>query len=362
MVDRVRTMEGVALNHWAGRSVMLTGQTGFKGAWLSYWLWRLGARVTGFGLSPRSEPSLFDLLRISQKVESLEGDVTDIAAARKVAQWADPSVIFHLAAQAEVLAAYADPVEAFRTNVLGTVHILEIGRSLPNLKAIVVVTSDKCYRNDKRLTAYGESDPLGGADPYSASKACAEMAADAFSGSYFEALACNVATARSGNVIGGGDWSRYRLVPDIVRSLTSGSDLRLRNPGATRPWQHVLEPLYGYLRLAEHLCADGTLAGPWNFGPVEGTPVSVAHLARSFSEAWGERLSWRLGESTLQEPQRLCLAVDKAKTRLGWSTLLSYQEAIQWTASWYRAWHLGESAERLTSQQIEAYEALAFAS
>ena len=239
---------------------MVTGHTGFKGSWLSFWLAAAGADVTGFALPPSTNPHLFGLLDIPGKVRSLLGDVRDAAAVKRAVQTADPEVIFHLAAQAEVRAGYADPLGTFDVNVMGTANVLEAARERRELRAVVVVTSDKCYGNDDRETAYREDDCLGGDDPYSASKACAELVAGAYRRSFFGGGGCGVATARAGNVIGGGDWSRDRLVPDLVRSLVGGTPLSLRNPGAVRPWQHVLDPLAGYLTLAQQLCDGASVA------------------------------------------------------------------------------------------------------
>jgi CDP-glucose 4,6-dehydratase len=344
---------------WSGRRVLITGHTGFKGAWLSYWLAKLGAAVTGVALPPDTEPSLFRLLRLAPEVNSHFEDVTDLEAFRRLAQWGDPEVFFHLAAQAQVRDGYAEPVETFRTNVLGTVHALEVARDLPSLRALVIVTSDKCYRNDGRFTAYREDDRLGGDDPYSCSKACAELVAACYRKSYFEDR-CAVATVRAGNVIGGGDWSRDRLVPDVVRAVIGGSRLKLRNPTATRPWQHVLEPLDGYAALAERLCVDGpSFAGAWNFGPESAELVTVADLAESILVAWDQEPRWKQDRSHSPAEAGL-LVVDSSKARdgLGWRPRLSIAETVGWTAEWYRGWHFGDAPEELTRAQIDRYQRL----
>ena len=266
-------------------------------------------------------------------------------------------MLFHLAAQAQVREGYAQPVTTFDTNVIGTVHALEIARNLPDLRAIIVVTSDKCYVNDNRLAGYDEDAQLGGDDPYSCSKACAELVTASYRRSFFDGSGCAVATVRAGNVIGGGDWSRDRLVPDVVRALVNESPLKLRNPTATRPWQHVLEPLAGYLTLAERLFTDGPrFAQAWNFGPPASGLATVGELVNSIFSAWEREALWET-DAALQPPESQNLAVDaaKARTRLGWKPRLASSDTIDWTVEWYKAWHSGTSPESITSEQIQRY-------
>ena len=261
-----------------------------------------------------------------------------------------------MAAQAEVREGFARPADTFETNVMGTAHALETARDAADLRAMVVVTSDKCYRNDGRLTGYREGDPLGGDDPYSCSKAAAELVVSSYRKSFFGASACAIATARAGNVIGGGDWSRDRLVPDVVRAVVERSPLRLRNPGATRPWQHVLDSLAGYLLLAERLWTDGQeFAEAWNFGPPLGESVTVSDLAESIFAAWREARSWAHAPASEPEPLRLAVDASKARERLGWEPRLSPAETIDWTVDWYRAWHQGQAPEKISARQLERY-------
>ncbi len=345
---------------WRGRRVLVTGHSGFKGAWLTYMLWRFGADVSGFALPPDADPNLFGLLDLEMKIKSRFGDVRDLARFRDMARGADPEVFFHLAGQALVREGYTHPIATFETNTMGVAHALECARDLPNLRAVIVVTSDKCYRNDGRIAGYREDDTLGGDDPYSASKACAELVTESYRRSFFDDSRCAIATARAGNVIGGGDWSRDRLVPDILRAHLAGAPLQLRNPQATRPWQHVLEPLAGYLTLAEQLHTSGApFAGAWNFGPSANGSVTVAELAHAVYDAWGKEPNWER-DSGPNPKEAQCLAVDatKAREELRWSPRLSPADAVLWTVDWYRAWHSGDSPEATTSRQIEQYQSL----
>jgi CDP-glucose 4,6-dehydratase len=344
---------------WNGKRVLVSGHTGFKGAWLAFWLSRLGARVTGVALPPATQPNLFDLLQLDARVRSCFVDVTDLDSFREVAVRADPEIFFHMAAQAQVREGYLSPVNTFQTNVLGVVHALEIARNLPSARAVVVVTSDKCYRNDGPSEPFREDAPLGGNDPYASSKACAELVTHSYRVSYPRAD-CRVATARAGNVIGGGDWSSDRLVPDIVRAIVSGAPLRIRNPSATRPWQHVLEPLTGYLMLAESLHRDGAaFAQAWNFGPDSDGGLSVSSLAESIFAAWGQKPRWQEDEASRQpEAQWLTVDASKARERLDWKTHLAKDDAIAWTVEWYKAWHLGARLQEVTAGQIDRYESM----
>ena len=343
---------------WHGRRVFVTGHSGFKGAWLTFLLSRLGADVTGFALPPDTDPNLFSLLGIDGKITSRFGDVRDLDQFRSAAGHADPEVFFHMAAQAQVREGYADPIYTFQTNAMGVAHALECARNLPRLRAMVVVTSDKCYRNDGRIEGYREDDALGGDDPYSCSKACAELITEAFRRSFFQDGRCAIATARAGNVIGGGDWSRDRLVPDILRAHLGGVPLELRNPYATRPWQHVLEPLAGYLMLAERLYESGTtFAGPWNFGPSTGASVTVMQLANAIYDVWGSEPNWtRDARPNPKEAQSLAVDSNRARQKLGWLPVLSSLDAVRWTVEWYTTWHSGGSSEAATSRQIEQYQ------
>jgi CDP-glucose 4,6-dehydratase len=344
---------------WYGRNVFVTGHTGFKGSWLSAWLLGLGACVTGYSLEAPTRPSMFKLLSLGQRMNSIAGDVRD--ADRLVASLRDarPSVIFHLAAQPLVRRSYADAVATYAVNVMGTVHLLEAARSLDGLEAVVVITSDKCYadRGDKR--PHAEDDAMGGHDPYSSSKGCAELVAGAYQSSFFAKGGPHMATARAGNVIGGGDWADDRLVPDAVRAVSQGQALRIRHPGAIRPWQHVLEPLCGYLVLAEKLCADGErFCGGWNFGPLARDARSVDWIVSSLQSLWGGRFAWTVeGGDHPHESTFLTLDTSKAQRLLGLVPRTDLSIALQWVVEWYDAFMLGGDLQRLTERQIGAFVA-----
>jgi CDP-glucose 4,6-dehydratase len=341
---------------WRGAKVLVTGHTGFKGAWLCEWLLGEGAEVTGLALPP-DEPSLFRDLGLDRRMASSIADIRDPGAAVKVMDEAKPQIVFHLAAQAIVRAAYADPVAAFATNVMGTAHVLEAARNAPSVRAVVCVTSDKCYDNREQAEAFREGDALGGRDPYSASKAAAEIVA----GSWRETLfpregRVRLATARAGNVIGGGDWAADRLIPDIVRAIDAGRPLVLRNPNAVRPWQHVLEPLRGYLALGEGLLAGAPVEGAWNFGPGPGSEIGVADMARRFAAAAGAPLAIEIEPSPLPEAQVLRLDIGKAAAGLDWRPVLSIDDAVALTAQWWQARATNPAGiAGVTRAQIEGY-------
>ncbi|MCM2279315.1 MAG: CDP-glucose 4,6-dehydratase [Oligoflexia bacterium] len=344
---------------WKGRKVLLTGHTGFKGSWLSLWLHSLGAQVLGFSLPPRTEPNLFGQAGVAKKIRSELGDIRDYDQLCAVYRSFEPEVVFHLAAQALVRPSYANPIETFATNVMGTVHLLEAARQTPSASSVVIVTSDKCYENREWAWGYRENEPMGGHDPYSSSKGCAELVTSAFRRSYFaDGRPSAVASARAGNVVGGGDWSEDRLLPDCVRALQAGKSIDIRNPGSTRPWQHVLEPLAGYLRLAQ-LAAEkpDAFSRGWNFGPADDDARPVSWIAEKVVSLWGQGASWRTTAEpgAPREARALKLDCSLARAELSWAPRLNLNEGLRWTVDWYRRFGNGESAERLCHEQLEAY-------
>jgi CDP-glucose 4,6-dehydratase len=345
---------------YAGRRVFVTGHTGFKGSWLSYWLTQLGADVTGYALEPPTEPSLFEALDLDGLVRHIIADVRDADRLADELRTARPEVVFHLAAQPIVRESYSQPRATFDTNVMGTVNLLEAVRACDSVAATVVVTSDKCYRNHDDGRPFVEDDAMGGRDPYSASKGCAELVAAAYSESFFGTGAAGVASARAGNVIGGGDWAPDRIVPDCVRALTAGRPLQVRNPDAVRPWQHVLEPLAGYLLLGAALVGDArAFEGAWNFGPaVEEGALTVRWVVDQFIEEWGSG-SWLTPEKGAPQPHEahvLSLDSSKAKARLGWAPVWGSTEAVRRTAAWYGRQHeRPEVARALVQDDLTAF-------
>jgi len=349
------------IDAYRARKVLVTGHTGFKGSWLTEWLTTLGADVTGYALTPPTEPNLFDALDLSTRIQHVVGDIRDHDRLSAAVDAAQPSVIFHLAARALVRRAYAEPRDTFETNVMGTVNILEAARACPSVRAVVIVTSDKVYENPETGHAFRESDPLGGADPYAASKAGAELVTAAYRTSFFaDPDAAAIASVRAGNVIGGGDWAADRIVPDAVRALTNGRPIVVRNPDAVRPWQHVLEPLSGYIWLAALLLREGhRYAGAWNFGPLDHGERTVRWVVDRFLDEWGGG-SWTTptaSGATLHEAQRLSLDSTKARDELGWAPVWDAPAAVQRTASWYREYHRAPGAAgELVEAQLRSYQ------
>lgn len=346
---------------WTGRRVLVTGQTGFKGAWLCLWLERLGAEVSAFALPPHTDPSLYQLLSPWMRQTHRVVDLRDAKAVAKAVGEAKPEIVFHLAAQALVRPAYRDPLETYATNVMGTLHLLLAARDTPSVKAAVIATTDKVYENDSRGIAFKEEDRLGGKDPYSASKACAEILTHSFRYSYLaDGKRPAVATVRAGNVVGGGDWSEDRLVCDIVRAFAAGRKVELRYPDAVRPWQHVLEPLRGYIDVAERLVADpSSIPSAFNFGPDPGNWLTVSQIADIMSAALGGKGGWERATGIHPpEAATLTLSSELARRALGWTPRLSMQDTVSWTADWYKAHYAGQNMKAFTLDQIARYEAL----
>jgi CDP-glucose 4,6-dehydratase len=350
---------------WNGRTVFLTGHTGFKGSWLSLWLKTLGARIVGYSLPPPTQPSLFELAHIGDAITSITGDVRDFDSLRMALKEHRPEVILHLAAQSVVRYSYENPIETYATNILGTVNLFEAIRQLDLECVVVNVTSDKCYENKNRVWEYKESDTLGGHDPYSNSKACAELVTAAFRESYFSSQLSSpgrvaIATARAGNVIAGGDWTQDQLIPDIIRAFLTNQPVRLRSPHAVRPWQFVLEPLRGYLLLAENLSQQGaSFAEGWNFGPNAEDAQPVQWIAETMVKLWGRGARWEadLGNHP-HEAHFLKLDSSKATSRLGWKPSMRLNQALEWVVEWYRAFVDSKDVREVTHQQIFRYENL----
>ena len=333
--------------------MLLTGHTGFKGAWLALWLQSLGARVTGFSVNGVTRPSLFELAHVGEGVESIEGDVCQAEAIAAAVAAAAPEVVIHMAAQSLVRQSFAEPVETFQTNVIGTVNVLDaVRRHGDDVRAVVNVTSDKCYENREWEWGYREDEPMGGHDPYSSSKGCAELVIATYRRSFFSGA--RLASARAGNVIGGGDWGQDRLLPDIMRAVLAGEQVRVRNPGSVRPWQHVLNPLSGYLVLAQALWNSPEHATGWNFGPVDDDARSVGWIVGRIAELWPGELRWSFDDGPHpHEARYLKLDSSRARARLGWRPPVALEAALEATVAWYQQLNEGADMRAVTLGQID---------
>jgi CDP-glucose 4,6-dehydratase len=362
-------VEGVvtAENFWNGRRVLITGHTGFKGAWLSFWLREKGAEVFGYSLDPPTDPNLFQIARIGDVMAGdTRADIRDLSTLEDALRRAQPEIVFHLAAQSLVRLSYAIPVETFDVNVMGTAHLLQAIRRVPSVRAAVIVTSDKCYENLGGGQPYRETDPMGGHDPYSASKGCAELVVSSFRSSAAalgpQGADVAIASVRSGNVVGGGDWSPDRLVPDCIRSFAAGVPVKIRSPGALRPWLHVLEPLVGYLSLAERLLGTdfSRFATAFNFGPASDNEANVLQVAQAVAKLWGNQARVEVAGGThLPEAETLRLDSTKASQLLGWRPRWALTETLERAVDWYKAWQAGRDVRPLMARQVADFAAAA---
>jgi CDP-glucose 4,6-dehydratase len=354
----------VTNSFWKNKKVLITGHTGFKGSWLSLWLQTLGAEVIGVSLEPPSMPSLYEKANISEGILSLRQDIRDLKAVKKIFKTYKPEIVFHLAAQSLVRYSYLNPVETYETNVMGTLNILEGIRSIDNVRAAVMITSDKCYANSEKDISYSEDDPMGGYDPYSSSKGATELLISSYRNSFFSALnfaehRTAIASARAGNVIGGGDWAKNRLIPDIILSFQKAEKVKIRNPNAIRPWQHVLEPLSGYIQLAELLNNEGAqYAEAWNFGPVDEDARPVKWIVEKISDLWGNNSKWLIDDSVSHhEATFLKLDCNKAFKKLNWQPKWSLDESLLKIVEWHKEEQLKTiKCKELCLSQIEDYQ------
>jgi CDP-glucose 4,6-dehydratase len=352
-------VEGLVINpsFWKGKRVFVTGHTGFKGGWICLWLKHLGAEVIGYSLEPATVPSLFEVADVGEGMQSIIGDIRDHAKLSKTILESKPDMVIHMAAQPLVRYSYAQPAETYEVNVMGTVYLLEAVRANPSVKAVVNVTTDKCYENREWVWGYRENEAMGGVDPYSSSKGCAELVTSAYRQSFFEPAGIALASARAGNVIGGGDWAADRLIPDFLRAMDAGKTLNIRSPQAVRPWQHVLEPLSGYLMLAEQLYSNGaSFAEGWNFGPSDDDSRTVSWIIKRMAEMRKD-INWQCDEAPqLHEANLLKLDSSKARRQLNWQPVWRLQTALQKTLEWHEAWRNAEDMQAVSLAQINDYQ------
>lgn len=349
---------------WKNKTVFITGHTGFKGSWLSLWLQKLGANVIGYSNKEFQEPALYKLACVGDNMTSIIGDIRNYEQLKKSIEKYQPEIIFHMAAQALVKVSYNDPIETFSTNVMGTVNLFEIAKTCDNIKVLINITSDKCYKNTSTINGYVEDDAMGGDDPYSCSKGCSELITHCYQKSFFNNRRPSnkivLASARAGNVIGGGDWAEFRIIPDIMRSLLDHKEIFLRQPEAIRPWQFVLEPLHGYLLLAEKLWSQSySFSGGWNFGPNEDDLFNVKNLTEHIILLWGSNRSWNL-DKNINPPEKNILKLNntKAKTELSWYPKTSIEHALKFTVDWYKAYQKKQDIRDVTLRQIKEFENL----
>lgn len=344
------------LGFYKGKKVLVTGHTGFKGAWLVQWLLQLGSEVIGYSLETTANTKLFEQLGIKNKIHHYHGDINDLVHLKLVIKQHEPEIVFHLAAQAIVKTSYEDPLDTLQTNIIGTAHVLEAIRCVDSVDVAVFVTSDKCYKNEEKKFGFKETDALGGDDPYSASKACAELVIHSYRHSFFNDRTTKIISVRAGNILGGGDWSKDRIVVDAIRSIQDNKSILLRDPSAVRPWQHVLDASYGYLQVAIH-AMDRTIpfVSAWNFGPSEAEVLTVEDLVQLIIASYGKGSYENLGERTYHEANYLKLNVDLAKEQLGWELRYGNKSIVEKTIQWYKAFDSGISGVEITNQQIDEY-------
>lgn len=368
MEFREGNMESLGIDNLFGgiyknKTILVTGHTGFKGSWLCLWLSELGATVIGYALKPPTTPNLFESCGLEKKVTSIESDIRNLKMLKDVLERCQPEIVFHMAAQSLVRYSYREPVETYETNIMGTVNLLEACRYTPSVKVIIIITSDKCYENREWIRGYRENDPLGGYDPYSSSKGCAEIITNAYMKSYFnpenyERHGVSLASVRAGNVIGGGDWAEDRIIPDCIKTLQGNKPIVIRYPDAVRPWQHVVEPLFGYLLLGQHLYQKGTtFTGAWNFGPDDENVKPVRWLVERITEMWGNNAGWEIDKgNNPYEENYLKLDCSKAKSKLGWHPQWDLNLSLEKTIEWYKAYYNNEDMLNITINQIKSYE------
>ena len=347
---------------WKNKKILITGHTGFKGSWLTVWLKKLGADITGFSKSIPTNPSLFETVNIEKDIKSVVGDIQNYELLKETISKCEPEIIFHMAAQSLVIESYSNPTETFSTNVMGTVNLLYAVKETKKSKVVINITSDKCYENNESLEGYSEDDPMGGYDPYSSSKGCSELITKSFRKSFFSSDHENnigLASVRAGNVIGGGDWAENRLIPDIIRAIKNKENVKIRNPNALRPWQHVLDPLNGYISLAEKLWDDQKKHSEgWNFGPEKNEVKPVSWIIEEFNELWKNKINWVVGNNELHEANNLILNCQKAKSRLGWNSKINTETALKMTIEWYTKYFDGKNMREVTEEQIIEFQKL----
>jgi len=347
---------------WRNKKVFVTGHTGFKGSWMSLWLKELGAQVTGFALAPPTSPSHFDLINLENKIDSHIGDIREIGFLKEVIYSCQPEIVIHMAAQSLVLDSYEDPIATYMTNVIGTLHVFEAVRQCSSVKTVINITTDKCYENKEWCWGYRENEPMGGHDPYSSSKGCAELLTKSYQKSFFTSdSGVNLASVRAGNVIGGGDWAENRLIPDFIKAIISGEPAIIRSPDSIRPWQHVLEPIAGYLILAEKMSSDvgRNFVGGWNFGPADIDVQTVSQISDKLCNFWGEGVSWKIEDQNKEHPHEatyLKLDCSKARGEIGWKPLLDLDKALDWIVEWYKCFQQNGDMTEITLRQIRRYQ------